>query len=197
MGFPGGASGKEPSCQPRLDLRGVGLLPGSGRSPGGGHGDPLQYSCLENPKDRGAWRATIHRVAESRTRLKLLSMRTYMHVLINTWSPPLGAYSVVGIQLWECGLKGYQPIADLISHLTLGCSSRRADLNGSNMETVIGRGLKTTDGLAVDWVARNLYWTDTGRNTIEASRLDGSCRKVLINNSLDEPRAIAVFPRKG
>ncbi|KAF7469395.1 low-density lipoprotein receptor-related protein 4 [Marmota monax] len=74
---------------------------------------------------------------------------------------------------------------------------RRADLNGNNMETVIGRGLKTTDGLAVDWVARNLYWTDTGRNTIEASRLDGSCRKVLINNSLDEPRAIAVFPRKG
>lgn len=65
------------------------------------------------------------------------------------------------------------------------------------METVIGRGLKTTDGLAVDWVARNLYWTDTGRNTIEASRLDGSCRKVLVNNSLDEPRAIAVFPRKG
>uniref|UniRef100_A0A452S818 LDL receptor related protein 4 n=1 Tax=Ursus americanus TaxID=9643 RepID=A0A452S818_URSAM len=73
---------------------------------------------------------------------------------------------------------------------------RRADLNGSNMETVIGRGLKTTDGLAVDWVARNLYWTDTGRNTIEASRLDGSCRKVLINNSLDEPRAIARDPGK-
>ncbi|KAH0620749.1 hypothetical protein JD844_021479 [Phrynosoma platyrhinos] len=74
---------------------------------------------------------------------------------------------------------------------------RRADLNGSNMETVIGQGLKTTDGLAVDWVARNLYWTDTGRNTIEVARLDGSCRKVLINNSLDEPRAITVFPRKG
>lgn len=75
--------------------------------------------------------------------------------------------------------------------------SRRADLNGSNMETVIGQGLKTTDGLAVDWVARNLYWTDTGRNTIEVARLDGSSRKVLINNSLDEPRAIAVFPKKG
>ncbi|XP_034970960.2 low-density lipoprotein receptor-related protein 4 isoform X1 [Zootoca vivipara] len=74
---------------------------------------------------------------------------------------------------------------------------RRADLNGSNMETVIGQGLKTTDGLAVDWVARNLYWTDTGRNTIEVARLDGSCRKVLISNNLDEPRAIAVFPRKG
>lgn len=74
---------------------------------------------------------------------------------------------------------------------------RRADLNGSSMETVIGHGLKTTDGLAVDWVARNLYWTDTGRNTIEVARLDGSCRKVLINNSLDEPRAIAAFPKKG
>lgn len=76
-------------------------------------------------------------------------------------------------------------------------SSRRADLDGSNMETIIGQGLKRTDGLSVDWVARNLYWTDTGRNTIEVAKLDGSCRKVLINNSLDEPRAIAVFPRKG
>uniref|UniRef100_A0A8C9STY0 Low-density lipoprotein receptor-related protein 4 n=1 Tax=Scleropages formosus TaxID=113540 RepID=A0A8C9STY0_SCLFO len=74
---------------------------------------------------------------------------------------------------------------------------RRANLNGSNMETVISQGLKTTDGLAVDWVARNMYWTDTGRNTIEVARLDGSSRKVLINNSLDEPRAIAVFPSKG
>uniref|UniRef100_A0A672G5Y7 LDL receptor related protein 4 n=1 Tax=Salarias fasciatus TaxID=181472 RepID=A0A672G5Y7_SALFA len=54
-------------------------------------------------------------------------------------------------------------------------------------------GLKTTDGLAVDWVARNMYWTDTGRNTIEVARLDGTSRKVLVNNSLDEPRAIAVF----
>ena len=49
------------------DLRDVGLIPGSGRAPGGGHGNPLQYPCLENPVDRGAWRATVHRVAESRT----------------------------------------------------------------------------------------------------------------------------------
>ena len=54
-GFPGGASGKEPACQRRLDVRDVGLIPGSGRSPRGGHGNPLQYSCLENPMDRGAW----------------------------------------------------------------------------------------------------------------------------------------------
>ena len=48
-------------------------IPGSGRSLGGGHGNPLQYSRLENPKDRGAWRATVHKVAKSQTRLKRLS----------------------------------------------------------------------------------------------------------------------------
>ena len=45
----------------------VSLIPGSGRSPGGGHGNPLQYSCLENPMDRRAWQFTVHRVAKSRT----------------------------------------------------------------------------------------------------------------------------------
>ena len=49
------------------DIRDVGLIPGLGRSPGGGHGNALQYSCLENPMDRGAWRATVHRVAKSWT----------------------------------------------------------------------------------------------------------------------------------
>ena len=48
------------------NLRDTGVIPGSGRSPAGGHGNPLQYSCLENPMDRGAWRATVHRVAKSR-----------------------------------------------------------------------------------------------------------------------------------
>jgi len=47
----------------------LGLIPGSGRSPGEGNGNPLQYSCLENPTDGGAWWATVHRVAKSRTRL--------------------------------------------------------------------------------------------------------------------------------
>ena len=47
------------------DVRDMGLIPGSGRSPGGRHGNPLQYSCLENPRDRGAWQATFHRIATS------------------------------------------------------------------------------------------------------------------------------------
>ena len=46
------------------DIREVGLIPGSGRSPGGGHGNPLQYSCLENPVDRGAWQGTVHGVTK-------------------------------------------------------------------------------------------------------------------------------------
>ena len=56
------------------DIRDMGLIPVFGRYPGGGHGNPLQYSCLENPMDRGAWRATVHGVSQSQTRLKRLRM---------------------------------------------------------------------------------------------------------------------------
>ena len=59
VGFPGGISGKELICQCRR-IRDEGSIPASGRFPGGGNGNPIQYSCLENPMDRGAWRATVH-----------------------------------------------------------------------------------------------------------------------------------------
>ena len=62
-GFPGSSAGKEFAC----NARDPGLIPESGRSPGGGQGNPLQYSCLENPMDRGAWRATVHGAAKSQT----------------------------------------------------------------------------------------------------------------------------------
>ena len=52
------------------DIRYTNSNPGSGRSPGGGQGNPLQHSCLENLMDRGAWQATVHRVAKSQTQLK-------------------------------------------------------------------------------------------------------------------------------
>ena len=55
--------------------RDAGSIPGSGRCPGGGHGNPLQYSCLENPVDRGAWRATVHRIPKSRTCSDLARMQ--------------------------------------------------------------------------------------------------------------------------
>ena len=52
------------------DVRDTGSIPGSGRSPGGGHGNPLQYSCLDSAMDRGAWRAMVHGVTKSQTQLK-------------------------------------------------------------------------------------------------------------------------------
>ena len=60
--------GKESAC----DIGATGSIPGSGRSPGVEHSNPLQYSCLENPTDREAWQATVHRVTESQTQLKQL-----------------------------------------------------------------------------------------------------------------------------
>ena len=68
-GFPGDVSGKEPACQCRRHKR-CGFNPWVGKIPGGGHGDPLQYSCLENPMEREAWQTTVHRVAKSWTQLK-------------------------------------------------------------------------------------------------------------------------------
>ena len=65
MGFPGGSVGKETAYSPG-DARDMGSIPGMGSSPGGGHGNPLQYSCLENPMDRGAWWATDHRLQRVR-----------------------------------------------------------------------------------------------------------------------------------
>ena len=64
MGLPGGSVVKNPPANAG-DVRDAGLIPGSGRPPGGGHGYPLQYSCLENPMDRAAWWATVHRVTKS------------------------------------------------------------------------------------------------------------------------------------
>ncbi|XP_054930309.1 low-density lipoprotein receptor-related protein 4 isoform X3 [Dermacentor andersoni] len=74
---------------------------------------------------------------------------------------------------------------------------RRVDLNGSNVEVIIDRDLEAADGLALDWIAKNIYWADSRRKTIEVARADGSSRKLLINLDLDEPRALALFPEKG
>ena len=66
MGFPDGSAGKEPACSAG-DTGDVGSIPGSGRFPGKGNGNPLQYSCLENPTDREAWCAIVHGVANLAT----------------------------------------------------------------------------------------------------------------------------------
>ena len=73
LGFSGGSDSKESACT----VGDLSLVPGLGRSPGGGHGTPPQYSCLENSTDRAAGQATVHGVAESRARLNWLSMRAH------------------------------------------------------------------------------------------------------------------------
>ena len=81
LGFPCGASGKEFICQCRRHRDG-GFIPGSRRPPGVGNGNPLQYSCLENPMDRGAWQVTVHGVAKSQTQLSTHTRtcaRTHTH----------------------------------------------------------------------------------------------------------------------
>ena len=72
MGISGGSVGKESACNAG-DTGDMGSIPGLGGSPEGGHSNPLQYSYLENPMDRGAWWATVHSVAKSWTQLKRLS----------------------------------------------------------------------------------------------------------------------------
>ena len=67
MGFPGSSDGKASA----YNAGDPGSIPGSGRSPGEGNGNPLQYSCLENPTDQRAWWATVHGVTKTRTRQRL------------------------------------------------------------------------------------------------------------------------------
>ena len=74
MGFPGGSDGKESAC----NAGDMGLIPGSGISPGEGNSNPLQYSCLENSIDRGGWWATVPGVAKSQTRMSI-KLGVYFH----------------------------------------------------------------------------------------------------------------------
>ena len=84
MGFPGDVRGEERPANARdiRDSRDAGLISGSGRFPGGGHGNPLQYSCLKNSIDRGACWATVHVVAKSWTRLSDNALMNYSGIIL-------------------------------------------------------------------------------------------------------------------
>ena len=81
-GFPSSSGGKASAC----NAGDPGLIPGSGRSPGEGNGNPLQYSCLENPIDRGAWRAIVHGVAKSWTLLSNTHTHTHTRTHTHTYT---------------------------------------------------------------------------------------------------------------
>lgn len=69
--------------------------------------------------------------------------------------------------------------------------------NPKSTKTIVSSGLLTPNGLAVDWMANNIFWSDHELKVIEVARLDGSCRKVLINSSLSDPRSLIVYPKRG
>ena len=85
MGFPSGSDGKESTC----NVGDLGVIPRSGRSPGEGNGNPLQYSCLENPMDRGVWRATVHGVTKNQTRPSTYAWMHCIAILNSMHSVPL------------------------------------------------------------------------------------------------------------
>ena len=104
LGFPGWSSGLKSTCKCRAhgfespggsevkasacNVGDLGSIPGSGRSPGEGNGNPLQYSCLENPMDGGAWWTTVHGVAKSQTRLSdFTSPLARFHTPWGNWAP--------------------------------------------------------------------------------------------------------------
>ena len=99
-GFLGGGSGKEPTSQWRRHK--TVSFPGM-EIPGRGHRNPLQYSCLENPMDRGAWRVTVHRAAKSQTRLKRLSLQAHGTCWLS-WN-------------WQAELRGSSLLQTLASHV--------------------------------------------------------------------------------
>ena len=90
------------------DVRDSGSVPLSGRSPGGGHGNPLHFSCQGNPMDRGVWWATVHWVAKSRTRLRRLSMHRCKllerGIRITVWPDQLERLIVIGNTVGKTGL---------------------------------------------------------------------------------------------
>lgn len=75
---------------------------------------------------------------------------------------------------------------------------KSVDMNETiNTKTIVSTDLQTPNGLAVDWMANNIFWSDQSFKVIEVARLDGSCRKILINSSLSDPRSMIVFPKRG
>ena len=120
---PGDSVGKESSCGTG-DAGIVGSIPGLGRSPGGGHGNPLQYSCLENPMHRGAWQAVVCSVAQSLIRLKQRARTcANIHVWVFVWTQiVLFFLAALGLRCFLCRLSPVAVSGDYSSLQYVGFS---------------------------------------------------------------------------
>ena len=96
--FPGGSNDKASA----YNMGDQGSIPGSGRSPGEGNGNPLQHSCLENPMDGGAWQSTVHRVVKSRTRLSNFTFTSFLQHSVIDLSSHLKVEIITVIQFSHC-----------------------------------------------------------------------------------------------
>ena len=110
--FPGSSDGKESP----FNAGDLGSTPGLGRSPGEGNGNPLQYSCLENPMDRGAWRATVHRITEWHNWVTLTSF-SYLYRSFLVWCNPVCLFC-----FW-CQIQKFIAKADLEELILFFCRS--------------------------------------------------------------------------
>ena len=105
-----------------------GSIPELGRSPGGGNGNPLQYSCLENSTDRGAWQAIVHGVAKNQTRLKRLNTLTefnYIKFYLKELILPLAHYLEVCVLFWSDPMGSTQGMGQKVSFVHLGAQTLR------------------------------------------------------------------------
>ena len=128
LGFPGGSVGKESSLSAGLTGE-SGLILGLGRSPGGEHGYPLQYSCLESPKDLGAWQFRVHNITKSWTWLELLSTCKrwrLLHFLLPLRSPVSTRHLSCAASGWrgpvQCGVLARLPTTGGRQNLPLSLS---------------------------------------------------------------------------
>ena len=117
------------------DVRDVGSIPESGRSPGGGHGNPLQYSCLENPMVSGVWWARINWIANCWTQMKQFSMHPHIHLLTCNYVPMtiLGTWNAV---LNETVENVYHP--GVFTYFTIFLASQSSPINENKSSAITG-----------------------------------------------------------
>ena len=146
------------------DVRDMGSIPGFGRSPGGGHSNPLQYSYLENPMDRRAWQAAVHRVTQSWTRLKQLSLQTRQLFRISLsflflcflssstsylWHLPLPEWKIGTWAFWMCCTELYSGSCSSCPTL---CDPVDCSPPGSSVEGIYKARI-------LEWIAIPISWT--------------------------------------
>ena len=158
--------------------------------------NPPYYSC-KCPTGLKMLNAT--KCADSNSEMLLLAAREYI-VKVSLDTPDYTDIVVPLTSVVNSIAIDYDPISNRVFWTDLADQQqaiRSANLDGSNETDVVISDVDHPDGVAVDWLGRNLFWTDSGTDRIEIARLDGSSRRVLISEDLDEPRSIALDPING